>query len=116
MTKYLELRDSKAPGQPFKDQFRINDLIEMSNYYLSVVKRSLGYFSNLFLGNLREQLDDRLTPAPESDVAPSPGSASSSEYGHSLSAGSWHEPYEDGEQVDGLAPQDILTVDAGCKV
>lgn len=116
MTKYLELRDSRADGEPFKEHFRTGDLVEMSNYYLSVVKRILRYFSDFFLGNLRGQLVERLTLMPESDVASSPGSASSSDYGHSLPTGSWHEPYEDGEQVDGLAPQDRATIDAGCEL
>lgn len=116
MTKYLELRDSRAHGEPLKEQFRTGDLIEISNYYLSVVKASLGYFSDVFLGNLRGQLVERLITAPESDVVSSPGSASSSEYEHSFSTNSWHEPYEDGDQVDGLAPEDTATIDAGCEV
>jgi hypothetical protein len=88
----------------------------MSQYYLSVVKPLVAYFSNLFLSNLCQQLDEGLgeaTPLPEGDVSSSSGSESSSNNGDGHSTNSWLAPYKDGEQVDGFAPQDEAIIDAG---
>ena len=116
MTKVLDLRRSWAQGASLGEHFRERDLVEMSQYYLSVVKPLVAYFSDLFLGNLRQQLDEGLgeaTPLPEGDVSSSSGSDSSSDNGDGHSTSSWLAPYEDGEQVDGFAPQDEATIDAG---
>lgn len=112
MTKVLDLRSSWAQGASLGEHFRWRDLVEMSQYYLSVVKPLVAYFSDLFLGNLCQQLDEgrgEIAPLPEGDDASLPGSDSSFDN----SDIHWLEPYRDGEQVDGLAPQDQATIDAG---
>lgn len=81
-----------------------------------MVKPLVLYFSDLFLGKLRQQMDEGLveaTPLPGGDVSLSSGSDSSSDNGDGQSRSSWLAPYEDGEQMDGFAPQDEATIDAG---
>lgn len=88
----------------------------MSQYYLSVVKPLVAYFSDLFLGNLCQQLDEGLVetaPSPEGDASSLPGSESSFDNSDVHSTNSWLEPYKDREQVDGLAPRDEATLNAG---
>ncbi|KAG8165663.1 hypothetical protein KVR01_004215 [Diaporthe batatas] len=112
MTKFLDLQRSWAQGALLSEHFRESDLVEMSRYYLSTVKPVVAYFSDLFLGNLCQQLDQ----GPESILSSSSAFDSSSDNTDGDSTNSWQTPYKYGEHVDGCAPQDEATLDAGREV
>ncbi|KAG8161142.1 hypothetical protein KVR01_009406 [Diaporthe batatas] len=112
MTKYIELRDSWPHGTFLEEQLRTDNLVEMSNWYLSVVKPLLDYFSRIFLSDLRRQLNKSVTTRSGSCEVLSNESSSTFGNEQSQPSDSWHAPYEDGEQVDGVTAQEKANIES----
>lgn len=81
----------------------------MSRFYFTIVKPLLQYFSGFFLRNLRAELAGERPLNMDVD-----NDSSTTESSSSISGGSWLEPYEYGEEIDGLGPKDKIILAKDC--
>lgn len=78
----------------------------MTRYYFLVVKPLVHYFTDLFLDNLVTQLEEGKSSSTSDDAVSVTDSVSSSDVSSNSSGGSWRQPFQCGEEVDGLSPED----------
>lgn len=82
----------------------------MTRYYFSIVKPLVRYFTDLSLSNLVTQLEKGRLSNTNDGAVSIPDSVPFSDTASNSSAGSWRQPYQYGEEVDGLSPEDGITL------